>query len=860
MNSPIDYCYFGNTPIAHYQQNSCKNIENNMYYHNDDNITSENKNIENNNNDNKNTKDCEHLNKFLNLPINTNCCDLKDIVTCDKNNNIEKLHLILDDNKKKIDLNKIPIFKKLNELEINSADIFTLPSILFDLPKLQILNINKSNITEISNNINPESPLEYINLSDNNIKNFPYQFEYLTNLKILNLINNNISEELHDSLINFSSLENLFIDNNYFYGELIIPKSVKKITANKNKFNSIYMNNSNNLLQSLELQGNLFNENIFNNLTQFKDLTYLDLSYNKKIRNIPTSIENLSKLENLNLRETNIKELPYSLFNLLNLKKLYLESSSELYKIINFKNSNVECFFEETPISCYQKGSCLNIDDELYNECTSNEIYNIKSQNSINNDYENNDISQDCKLFNIFAKKPLDSNCCEEFGISCDQEDSIIKLYLNNDEDSIIQYYIDINEIDFNDFPNLNKIKKLEISNIKLNSIPNIVFYLPNLKKLSLNKNDLIGELPKEFENFPSLEEINLNGNKLSGKLLIPKTVKEIYINNNMFNSLYETKINHSLQKLHLVGNEFNGDIFNILINFKELKELNLNNNQKIEYIPSSIEKLINLEILYLNGININKFPNELFSLPNLNTIEIDSNIDMNAKILPFKKSPDIMCSFGSINISCYQPGTCFNIAFNQYPDPCFDETETKDLNFNSNIYYNEPNGNNKVIHENSENENISITGISINGIDILTIIGIENTVDDINDSVINEDNNDSNNHLLNLNKSNNKNNTKDDGKSNKLKIKGKSKNQTSLKTNNDDLFIYIIITLLGINAVIIITLIIICLLSYKKTKRKNKVENVAEENADIIISEKYTIFTKEDLKSERTLLLNNSI
>eukprot|EP00833_Pecoramyces_ruminatium_P011285 jgi/Orpsp1_1/1185317/evm.model.c7180000093229.1 len=208
VNSPIDFCYFGNkTLIIYYQKDTCKNIKNRDYFNYDDESDEIKEYIDDTNNENKNTKDCENLKGFLkNISPHINCCDLENI-SCDKDDNIEKINLIFNE-ENKIDFNEFPILENLNELEINSANIPVLPSKLFDLPKLQILNINKSKISEITNEINPESPIRYMDLSNNYIKTFPYQFEILSNLKSLNLMNNNITEELNNDLMIFSLLEN----------------------------------------------------------------------------------------------------------------------------------------------------------------------------------------------------------------------------------------------------------------------------------------------------------------------------------------------------------------------------------------------------------------------------------------------------------------------------------------------------------------------------------------------------------------------------------------------------------------------------------------------------------------------------
>ena len=183
----------------------------------------------------------------------------------------------------KTDFSKFPFLIELNELEITSVNINALPNVLFNLTNFQTLNINKSKITKITNDVNPWCILETIKLSvNNNIKEFPFQFKIISSLKYLNLMNNNITEEFQNKVLSFPSIENIYLDNNRISCELCIPESVKIFSVNNKKFNSIPKKNANYCLETLTLHGNNFNGGIFNNLTQFKELNSLDLSYNKK--------------------------------------------------------------------------------------------------------------------------------------------------------------------------------------------------------------------------------------------------------------------------------------------------------------------------------------------------------------------------------------------------------------------------------------------------------------------------------------------------------------------------------------------------------------------------------------------------
>ncbi|KAG4091424.1 hypothetical protein H8356DRAFT_1363451 [Neocallimastix lanati (nom. inval.)] len=201
--------------------------------------------------------------------------------------------------------------------------------------------------------------IKFSTLSENLITEFPYQFTELKNIY-----------ELTDTLY--------------------ILKTMKYINVSNNKLNSIYTEHENHLkedrilnrkefvdnitkyknLNSLILNNNQFNDNIFNNLTIFENLKILFVISN----------ENLSGLS--------IKELPSNLFKLIYLKefgifKLYnLDVFDISYnpnldvKFINFgKHKIYKCFVDGTPISCYQPNTCDNISE--INSCTQKEIDDV---------------------------------------------------------------------------------------------------------------------------------------------------------------------------------------------------------------------------------------------------------------------------------------------------------------------------------------------------------------------------------------------------------------------------------------------------------------------------------------------------
>ncbi|KAL6600687.1 hypothetical protein LY90DRAFT_511509 [Neocallimastix californiae] len=178
------------------------------------------------------SSDCQSLNQFFQIDPTTNCCEdvcteydtqSQDVecidnisIECDANNNVIRLineSCNFSDESINVDYSNFPILPNLKELEIINMHNKAFPSILFNLPHLEVLKISNSNITEFSNEVNSQSPIKEIYLDNDQINNFPYQFNKLPNLKYLNLNNNEI-KELSKDTGSFSSIEKIELNNN----------------------------------------------------------------------------------------------------------------------------------------------------------------------------------------------------------------------------------------------------------------------------------------------------------------------------------------------------------------------------------------------------------------------------------------------------------------------------------------------------------------------------------------------------------------------------------------------------------------------------------------------------------------------
>lgn len=96
----MESCYFKNSNIFCYQENTCKNAYDINIIKNCTNIeinevlsSQTDINYENEDEDEYVLSlECKNINIFLNIPLNTNCC-IKDGILCDEEGNIKKLKL-----------------------------------------------------------------------------------------------------------------------------------------------------------------------------------------------------------------------------------------------------------------------------------------------------------------------------------------------------------------------------------------------------------------------------------------------------------------------------------------------------------------------------------------------------------------------------------------------------------------------------------------------------------------------------------------------------------------------------------------------------------------------------------------------
>ncbi len=148
-----------------------------------------------------------------------------------------------------------------------------------------------------------------------------------------------------------------------------------------------------------------------------------------------------------------------------------------------------------------------------------------------------------------------------------------------------------------NIFVNLNKCN--------LTKIPQEVYESPNVIRLYFNSNSL-QELSLEIGNLIELEDLDLSTNLLTE---LPESITDL----------------EELTKLNLSNNQLNNKVINRISRLKDLRVLNLADNE-IDEISETISSIVYLRELNLSNNKIKVIPTELFDCQFLGVLNLSYN------------------------------------------------------------------------------------------------------------------------------------------------------------------------------------------------------------------------------------------
>ncbi|XP_058805283.1 protein flightless-1 [Phymastichus coffea] len=227
----------------------------------------------------------------------------------------------------------------LRTLNIRNNNIKTsgIPAELFHLEELTTLDISKNNLREVPEGLERARSLLNLNLSHNHIEAIPNTlFIHLTDLLFLDLSHNQL-ETLPPQTRRLANLQTLNLSHNPLghFQLRQLPSLMNLTTLNMRNTQRTLNNIPSNLESLTNLQELDFSQNdlpkVPDALYSLPNLRRLNLSDNK-ITELSTAIEMWQKLETLSLCRNNLTALPVSLCKMSSLRRLYLNDNELDFK------------------------------------------------------------------------------------------------------------------------------------------------------------------------------------------------------------------------------------------------------------------------------------------------------------------------------------------------------------------------------------------------------------------------------------------------------------------------------------------------------------------------------------------------
>jgi Leucine-rich repeat (LRR) protein len=306
-----------------------------------------------------------------------------------------------------------------------------------------------------------------------------------------------------------------------------------------------------------------------------------------------------------------------------------LYNKNNLKKKINksFKDNNLD-------LGIFYSEKLLKISP---NDVKTKEMYNIfnEKQKSI----KNISINPLCNAFNI----KWDSNGYSSSYEAFKNPSNVEKLYIGLDNNSDLNTLPDdlyklsnlklliLNQKKLENMKGIGDLKNLEellLSRTNIKEIPKEIKNLTKLKKLII-ANNLLTEIPKEIGDLKNLEELLLSYNNIKE---VPKEIKnltklkKLVIANNLLTEISKEMLDlKNLEELVLNYTNIK-EIPKEIKNLTKLKKLVITNNLLTE-IPKEIGDLKNLEELVLSNNAIKEIPKEIKNLAKLKNLVVSTNL-----------------------------------------------------------------------------------------------------------------------------------------------------------------------------------------------------------------------------------------
>ncbi len=280
---------------------------------------------------------------------------LESLITLDLSNNlleflpenIKNLKKLINLNISKNQFKKLPkVLELLNLRSLNAGgNLIENADVLQKCSSLRVLNLSLNKLGKF-NTLAFDNNLRVLNISNNFIKDISLLCKSLQNVERFD-ISSNLIEEIPDNISYLISLNVLYAQNNQInnISKNIYKLPLEELNLSSNQITKLRLKKledlenltiDNNPIQKISLSDNFapylesFSADAcgLKEFLMFKSKEIKNLCYtSNELTQIPEDIAYYTKLEELNIDDNSIKDLPEKLTNLNNLKILYVEGN-----------------------------------------------------------------------------------------------------------------------------------------------------------------------------------------------------------------------------------------------------------------------------------------------------------------------------------------------------------------------------------------------------------------------------------------------------------------------------------------------------------------------------------------------------
>lgn len=517
--------------------------------------------------------------------------------------------------------------KNLKELNIGNMNLKSLPSWLTELTSLEHIDFSYNPLNKVPDVIVKMENLKYIEASECNINSIPQNVNKLNKLISLELAYNNISS-LPEQLYEMKSLRYLGLESNKMQE---IPLGIFKLEKLEDLIlarNSIISIPD----QIINMHGDKIDFSLDIRLNQIANIPKISnqniICNNNFVPSYASGIETGS--------EVRLKE------KVLELKKGELVTQDKLRSVIqgftriSFNETktfdidsrhNIEFVIDG---KVFKSEDIAKLKDGVYKAQLKLEKATLDNKNAITTDFINIKVG-DAEIGNDDDKPVLDPDIPDnatglipyENWQNCTPLMMFTTAYLGVSDIREVTYE-DLKNIEFlvianqglNDLPKIveqyTSVKEVYISGNNFKKVPDEIFKLKDIQTIFLSSNN-IKELPKELEGLESLKDIYIDDNdinNISCDFSEMKKLDTLYLSDNpnissQLNKIYNAK---SISYLSLENcNLYNIDYRNGLIPMKNLRYVNLSNNQIVGFIDAKGFQLDMYNNFFFNFDGYNK-------------------------------------------------------------------------------------------------------------------------------------------------------------------------------------------------------------------------------------------------------------